>query len=93
MTIGWPSPLTLLTIPNRPYYPRGHVAAVSEDHRVDVMDEKHQNDDIDAADLVSSSNMPSNLENFALCASLCNMASIHHNEDGSWQANGDATGK
>lgn len=31
------------------------------------------------------------MANMALCASLCNMATIHKNKEGNWQANGDAT--
>lgn len=37
------------------------------------------------------SDMENNLANMTLCASLCNMATIHKGKEGNWQASGDAT--
>ena len=84
-----------------PYYPRGVVRAIENDKP--LMTESPDEDDDDAAtaassddetsgpDVVHTDDIEQNLENMVLCASLCNMSTIHHGKEGYWQANGDAT--
>jgi Na+-exporting ATPase len=86
-----------------PYYPRGVVRAIENDKP--LMTESPSEDDDESSrqgngdsddetsgpDVVSTNDMEQNLENMVLCASLCNMSTIHHGKEGYWQANGDAT--
>jgi Na+-exporting ATPase len=87
----------LPTCRNSPYYPRGVVRYIDNDKPLvtDVNDPSDSgssdSDDGNGPDVVHPQDMENNMANMALCASLCNMATIHKNKDGNWQANGDAT--
>jgi Na+-exporting ATPase len=61
-------------------------------------EEKNEPDDEDdaAEDAIRPSEMEDGLRSLVLCASLCNMATIHRekdSDDSRWAASGDATGK
>lgn len=64
---------------------------VTEVSESDADSGSSDSDDGAGPDVVHPSEMENNLANMTLCASLCNMATIHKNKEGNWQANGDAT--
>lgn len=80
-----------------PYYPRGVVRYIDNDKPLVTEvsesegDGSSDSDDGAGPDVVHPTDMENNLANMTLCASLCNMATIHKNKEGNWQANGDAT--
>jgi Na+-exporting ATPase len=79
-----------------PYYPRGVVRYIENDKPLvtDVVESDESGDSSDdgsGEDVVHPADMENNMANMALCASLCNMATIHKNKEGNWQASGDAT--
>ncbi|KAJ9125453.1 hypothetical protein QFC22_000414 [Naganishia vaughanmartiniae] len=80
-----------------PYYPRGIVRYIDNDkplvtEEVDSSDDSgDSSDDGSGEDVVHPADMENNMANMALCASLCNMATIHKSKEGNWQASGDAT--
>jgi Na+-exporting ATPase len=79
-----------------PYYPRGVIRAIENNKPLitespDEDASTSDDEEMSGPDVVHSDNIEQNLENMALCASLCNMSTIHHGKEGQWQANGDAT--
>jgi Na+-exporting ATPase len=90
-----------------PFYPRGVVRASARRSRMprtatrfssvsglaeEIEEDEDDDDDLDSGDVVRPSEMEAGLEKLVLCASLCNMATIHKGDDDRWEASGDATG-
>ena len=83
-----------------PFYPRGVVTADNKELRPsggDTIDLKSTKKAEDSSDDIADDdngihheNLEENLRNMALCASLCNQATLHRSEEG-WEANGDPT--
>jgi Na+-exporting ATPase len=86
-----------------PFYPRGEVRADPVPlRRSDVIDLKNKDqpkrsatqDSVDNEDfVVHQDELEHSLREWALCASLCNQATLHRSteDDGKWEANGDPT--
>jgi len=86
-----------------PFYPRGEVRAdpvpLRQKGTLDLKDKEKparqdSSDEVDNQDfVVHHDELEESLRDWALCASLCNQATLSrsHEEDGKWEANGDPT--
>lgn len=81
-----------------PFYPRGDVTAdrvaIKRNDTLDLKAPKRSatEDELEAAEFVVQHDALENgLKQLALCAGLCNQATLHKSGDGEWEANGDPT--
>lgn len=87
-------PLLVLTFhpsTSSPFFPRGVIRAQARNGTPPNDSDESDDDNLDSEDVIRPSEMENGFRNLILCASLCNMATIHKGEEDRWEANGDAT--